>query len=173
MVRAPAELVYDLTRRFDMQSIPLVRAIFRLRELLLGSKPYTRQPAGLIDEMLRLGWGCLAEEPGHYFVGGAACQPWKADVAFSAIPAADFASLAEPDRVKIAWTIEVEAQQGGTEEPRTLLATETRAVATDEPARRRFLRYWRLVGAGIVLIRRLWLRGLRRRAEEAWRKAGR
>jgi hypothetical protein len=33
--------------------------------------------------MLGLGWICLAEEPGHFFVAGAVCQPWQANVVFS------------------------------------------------------------------------------------------
>ena len=59
--------------------------------------------------MLGMGWGRLAEQPDDFFVAGAAWQPWQADVVFSPIPPEQFASLAEPDRVKIAWTLETEA----------------------------------------------------------------
>ena len=86
-----------------------------------------------------MGWGVLAEEPGRFFVAGAACQPWKADVVFTPIAAGLFASFAEPDRVKIAWTLETEALEPAV----TRFATETRAAATDAPARARFRRYWR------------------------------
>jgi hypothetical protein len=44
-------------------------------------------------------------------------------------------------------------------------------VATDDQARTKFRRYWRLFGIGIVMIRRLLLPALRRQAEWQWRSA--
>ena len=67
----------------------------------------------------------------------------------------------DPDRVKIAWTLEVEPL--GPDSAR--LSTETRAVATDADARRKFLRYWRWARFGIVAIRLLMLPAIRRQAE--------
>ena len=119
------------------------------------------------ESMSSMGWGVLAEEPGRFFVAGAACQPWKADVVFTPIAAGLFASFAEPDRVKIAWTLETEALEPAV----TRFATETRAAATDAPARARFLRYWRFAGFGIVAIRWLLVPGIRREAERRWRTA--
>jgi hypothetical protein len=117
--------------------------------------------------MLALGWGCLADEPGHVFVAGAACQPWQADVVFSPIAPEQFAAYAEPDQVKIAWTLEAEALGPAL----TRFATETRVVATDAQARAKFRRYWRRFRIGIVMIRRLLLPAIRRRAEQQWRSA--
>ena len=45
------------------------------------------------------------------------------------------------------------------------MATETRAVATDEASRGKFRRYWRFAGPGILLIRKLLLPAVRREAE--------
>lgn len=45
------------------------------------------------------------------------------------------------------------------------LSTETRVYATDASARRRFAAYWRMIYPGSSLIRRMWLRAIRRRAE--------
>lgn len=47
----------------------------------------------------------------------------------------------------------------------SLVSTETRVLASDEAARRRFARYWRIIYPGSALIRRNWLRAIRRRAE--------
>ena len=49
----------------------------------------------------------------------------------------------------------------------TLLAAETRVLATDPAARRAFARYWRLIRAGGGLIRLELLRAVARRAEQA------
>ena len=160
-VRAPAERVLAAARDLDLQSPPLVRAIFRLRDLLTGSAPVTRRAQGLVAETRSLGWGVLREEPGRLYVSGAICQPWLPDVTFRAVPAADFAACREPDHVKIAWTLEAEPLGPSL----TRFASETRAVATDPEARRKFLRYWRWARFGIVSIRLLLLPAVRRAAE--------
>jgi hypothetical protein len=45
-----------------------------------------------------------------------------------------------------------------------LLTTETRFAATDEATQRLMCRYWRIIQPGSNLIRREWLRAIRRRA---------
>jgi hypothetical protein len=47
----------------------------------------------------------------------------------------------------------------------TRLTTETRVYATDASSRRRFAGYWRVIYPGSALIRRMWLRAVRERAE--------
>jgi hypothetical protein len=116
--------------------------------------------------MKSLGWGVLAEQPGRHVVCGARCQPWLADVKFTALDPAEFASYAQPNQVKIAWTLEAEALGPAL----TRFAQETRAAATDEQARRRFHRYWRWARFGIIAIRLLMLPALRRTAERRWAK---
>ena len=48
----------------------------------------------------------------------------------------------------------------------TKVFTETRVQAVDAEARRKFARYWRVIRPSSAVIRRLWLRGIKRRAEE-------
>jgi hypothetical protein len=169
LIHAPPAIVFEVARTFDMQSIPLVRAIFWLRERLMGATRHTKRfPQGLVAETLGLGWGILAERPGRELVVGAVAQPWKPDVRFTPIPPDRFVAFAEPDQVKIVWTLESEPLEPAL----TLFRTETRAHATDEGARRKFWRYWRLVRRGVVLIRWLLLVALRREAERRYR-AGR
>jgi hypothetical protein len=167
-VVAPPDLVLRTATEFDMQSLPLVKAVFRLREVLMGAAPTSpRQPQGILAETRALGWGTLAEEPGRWIACGAHCQPWQADVRFMALAPEDFAAFTEPDQVKIAWTIE--AHPLGPASSR--LVQETRAVATDAPARARFCSYWRWARFGIVSIRLLLLPAVRRAAERQWRAA--
>lgn len=167
-IQAPPSVVLEVARDFDMESIALVRAIIRLRAWMLGARgPQARRSGGLIAETLTMGWGRLEDVPDRYYIAGAACQPWKGDVVFTPIAPDRFATYAEPDRVKIAWTLEAEPLDAG----RTRFATETRAVATDEGARAKFRRYWRTFGIGIVVIRWLILPALRREAERRWRLA--
>jgi hypothetical protein len=164
-IRAPAELVMRVAAEFDMQSVPAVRAIVRLREALLGAGDHSaRVPRGILDETRSLGWGLLDEQPGRFVVCGATCRPWLADVRFVAVPAGEFASFSDPDQVKIAWTIEAEELAAEV----TRFAQETRAVATDDEARTKFRRYWRWARFGIIAIRLLLLPEIRRAAERRW-----
>lgn len=86
---------------------------------------------------------------------------WEANPEFIAVPTEKFQAFHEPEFVKIVWTIR--ADPDGPE--RSILRTETRAIATDAESRRRFRLYWSLLSPGIVLIRRLLLPAAKREAE--------
>jgi hypothetical protein len=92
---------------------------------------------------------------------GAVTKPWEANVTFRALAPDDFAAFSEPGFVKIVWTLR--ADPDGND--KSVFRTETRAVATDATARKRFRLYWALASPGIALIRRLSLNPLRREAE--------
>ena len=169
VAKAPAVLVYEVATEFDMQSVPLIRAIVWMRERLLGTRVRERPAKALLTEMEALGWGCLEKRPGELFVAGAVCQPWLPDVVFTPVPATQFAARTAPGHVKIAWTLET--IEIGAE--RTRLATETRVVATDAEARARFRRYWRWARFGILPVRWLLLPAMKRSAERRWRDRNR
>jgi hypothetical protein len=166
-VRAPAPLVMDVAVNFDMQSVPLARIIFRLREVFLGSTNRAeRRPQGILDETTGVGWEVLDQRAGEFVVCGARCQPWLADVVFSPIGREAFLHYAEPGYVKIAWTLEAMQTQPHV----TTLAQETRVLATDPASRLKFVRYWRWARFGIIAIRLLLLPAVRRAAEIRWNR---
>jgi len=151
----------------DLMDSAAVRAIFRGRELLMGATPTeSREPQPLIDEVLALGWGVLAQEPGREMVLGAVTQPWKAEVHFRGLPPDEFASFDTPGFAKIAWTIRAESLGPVT----SRFYTETRVATTDPDARRRFRRYWTMVSPGVRLIRRESLRLVRSGAERRYQE---
>ena len=162
-VAAPAPLVLATAAEMDLQEAPIIRAIFKTRELLLGAHPdEAARPKGLLAEMTALGWGLLAETPGREIVVGAVTQPWKADVVFRAVAPDRFESFREPGFVKIAWTLRADPLGPSS----SLFRTETRVVATDAGARAKFRWYWARFSPGIVLIRRVALRHLKKTAEK-------
>ncbi len=166
LIEAPADVVFDTACRFDLLELPLVRLIFRMRSWFMGADRVPRPifSRGLMAETAALGWATLAFTPGRELVRGAVAQPWLANVVFRGIEAARFAGFDEPDVVKIVWTLEAEVL--GPEQ--TLFRTETRVLPTDDGAARKFRRYWRWAGAGILLIRWLLLPALRRASRRAW-----
>jgi len=165
-VAAPANVTYTAAREMSLMGSPVVRAIFRGRELLMRS-PATEQrpPQSLIDEVLSIGWGVLAQEPGREIVLGAVTQPWKSDVKFRALPPDEFAKFNEPGFAKIAWTIRAEPLGPAA----SRFYTETRVATTGADARKRFRRYWTMVSPGVRLIRRESLRLVRADAEHRYR----
>jgi hypothetical protein len=161
-VAAPAAVTLAAAREQDLLELPLVRPIFKAREILLGATPDDRpQPRGLVAATLALGWGILADVPSRELVVGAVTKPWEPNVTFRALPPDEFAAFREPGFVKIAWTLRVDPIDNDT----SMFRTETRAIATDPTARARFRRYWAFASPGIALIRRLSLHPLRREAE--------
>ena len=166
-VGAPAEITLAAAKEQEPLRSGLVRAIFRAREIAMGATPpVTPQPRGLLESVQALGWGVLADVPGREIVLGAITRPWEANVTFRGLPPAGFASFWEPGYVKIAWTLRADPVDQG----RSVFRTETRAVATDEHAGVLFRRYWALVSPGVVAIRYLSLRPLRREAERRARQ---
>jgi hypothetical protein len=165
---APAELTLAAAKQVSLWSTPAIRAIFRGRELLLGATPGP-EPShdGLLGEALAMGWGVLADVPGREIVVGAVTKPWEADVTFRALPPETFAAFDEPDYVKIAWTLRADPM----DDDRSIFRTETRAIATDDSARRKFRLYWSCLSPGIILIRWLLLAPMRRAAERAARSS--
>ena len=152
-VAAPPAIVLDSVA---------VRSLFRLREMALGGEPDTRtHPEAMLDQLLSIGWVVLAETPGREIVLGAVTKPWNSSPEFRSVPAGEFAAFAEPDHVKIAFTLRAEPNGDGG----SLFVTETRAVATDEEARTKFRRYWSYVAPGVGLIRLAMLRPVKCEAE--------
>jgi hypothetical protein len=168
-VAAPIDVTFAAAKGMDLDRSPVVRAIFRAREVILGSKPdRTTRARGLIEEMKSIGWGVLAESPGREIVMGGVTRPWEANPVFRALPPDQFASFSEPDCVKIAWTLRADPEPSGG----STFSTETRAVATDAGARRKFRLYWAFVSPGIILIRCAMLPLLKGAAERRWRVEG-
>jgi len=161
-IQAPADVVMAAARDMELLTSPVVRAIIRARELVLGGEPDTRpHPAGLLEQMQSIGWVVLAEQPGRELVMGAVTQPWQAAPVFRSIPADEFRDFAEPGFVKIAWTLRADP----VDQQRSTFHTETRVCTTDADARARFRNYWSFVAPGVELIRMAMLRPLRRAAE--------
>jgi len=161
-VAAPARVTFTAASELAlMQSWP-VRLIFRARERIMGATPQpSSAPQPFLSLAQSIGWGVLAETSGSQVVMGAVTQPWLADVVFRPLPPEEFVRFSEPGYVKIAWTIRADPLG----DSHSVFRTETRAIATDPPARARFRRYWSLASPGIILIRWLMLNPVKTAAE--------
>src|SRR5690606_22475898 len=72
VVNASPEATFDALMAMNLEDSPVIRGIFRTRELVLGAGPRTRTLSGGVIEMTKaLGWVELARVPGHEVVMGA------------------------------------------------------------------------------------------------------
>jgi hypothetical protein len=172
-IAAPPDITFAAACDQDLMALPIVRAIFKAREMLLGSeRDAAAHRRGLLALTKSLGWGVLADVPGREIVMGAVTQPWHANVVFRPLPPDEFVAFNEPDYVKIAWTLR--ADPDGSDG--SIFRTETRVLATDATARAKFRWYWSFLSPGIILIRWASLGPVKREAERRarggrWRNA--
>lgn len=178
-IRAPATRVFQALKDVRADEITFYRALTWIRAPRLPSdtRPgILNPPAGrpLLEGALASGFVLLAESPPRELVfgvpnllalredGGRRTPP--APGARLRSPHENTAAFVEPGpahAVKVAMNFVVDEEADGW----CTLRTETRVLAADDNARRRFAAYWRLILPGSDVIRRTWLRAIRARAE--------
>jgi hypothetical protein len=149
-------------RPAEMPLVPFLYALRSLPGLLRQGRGSPRRRATpMWEQMLESGFVSLVEEEDEIVLGYAG-RPWKLSVGVLAgvSSAEEWERFSVPGYVKAVMGFRAEPADGG-----ALLTTETRVLATDEAARRRFGRYWRVIRLGSGGIRRSWLRAAARRAE--------
>lgn len=171
-VHAPVDVVWAAALSVTPQEIRLLAPLMTLRslpQLLRGTRqrPMRADDASFIDVFEEEGFVRLRRDA-HVTDGravalyGAAGRFWSPS-ANAPTPLADAEAFAQhrlPGTVKVAFSLEVVEQGGGT----TLVTTETRISGTDAAAQRVFGRYWMVIRGPSGLIRRSWLAAIERRA---------
>jgi hypothetical protein len=143
-VEASPQRVYDAIRGVTANEIYLFRTLTAIRRFgRPGPESIMNAPEGkpILDVALRGGFRLLADDPPREIVLGTIIIPPR-----QAVAAMNF--LITPI---------------GTN--RCRLTTETRVYASTPAAIRRFATYWRIIHPGSDIIRRMWLRAVKRRAE--------
>ena len=155
-VDASPEAALAAAREVSLADMPLARLLMRFR----GMRTLARGP--LWEQLLAGGFVGLGETPGHEVLAGAIGQMWKLSGGHApkVASAVEFAAFNQPGYAKAAMNLSVRDINGRCE-----LVTETRVFAIDAAARRAFSRYWLLIRPGSGIIRRVWLRAAKRRAE--------
>ena len=151
-IAAPAAKVYDVARTLDLSSSPVVRILFALR----GMPKSGVRVAGLEG----VGFKVLRDEPGRGFVLGLIGRFWTLGGDLQDFDPREFGQFSSPGYAKGIWSFEASDAPGG-----TILTTTTRVRCMDAESRRRFRRYWFVIGPFSGLIRRVALRIVKKKAE--------
>jgi hypothetical protein len=154
-ISARGESVYRCARELDLSRSLLIRTLFRLRGL--------PSAALRLDGLEQMGFRALEESPPREFALGLIGQFWRPAGGLVDFEPAAFTGFDRPGYAKVAWSFDVREDPYGA----TFVETVTRVHCTDDGARRRFRRYWRLVGPFSGLIREHMLRLLRTEAESS------
>jgi len=137
----------------DLRGSRIARALFRLRGLPEGNL--------MLEGMARWGFVLLAEELEREFVLGLIGRFWIRSPEILRVPAEDFAAFNRPGLARAVMNMALSAGEAVA----VRLATETRVFCPDEATRCSFQRYWRLIGPFSGLIRKEWLRLIKKQAE--------
>ncbi|GAC1509905.1 MAG: hypothetical protein NVS1B3_12250 [Candidatus Dormibacteraceae bacterium] len=155
-VGASPDSALAAAREVSLVDMPLVRLLMRARGMRTPTK------GALWNQMVAGGFVELGEVPGREVVMGTIGQMWKLSGGRSpkVAGAVEFLAFDQAGFAKAAMSLAAREVGGRCE-----LMTETRVFATDERARRAFARYWLIIRPGSGLIRAVWLRAAKRRAE--------
>jgi hypothetical protein len=163
VVSGDPETVYAAVRRADFirawQDSSAVRALFGARSLAERAVSAARgrtfseppPPASMrLAELPASGeWIVLGEDPPNEIAFGAIGRFWSGETAWETISPGEFASFQRPGYARIGCNFSLRPYGGS----HTLVSYECRTQATDDVARRAFLRYWRPLSpfVGVVL----------------------
>ena len=161
-IAAPPECVYAALRAVTAREIRLFRLLTWLRSPRLPGRgeesilnPADDEP--ILQVATRSGFVLLHDDPPNEIVFGAivCCEQGSPPAGAEEFRARE-GSLA-----RAVMTFHAVAERGGA----TRLITQTRVHTSDAVAERRFAPYWRLIYSGSALLRRMWLRAVKARAE--------
>jgi hypothetical protein len=160
VVNAPKERIYAAIREVTPEEIRFFKTLMSIR--FPGGGPPGDRP---ILESFTSGWfRLLADDPGREIVFGRAVSGGRAS------PAEEFAAVHRAPFLRIAMNFRIRELDAS----HCLLTTETRVYAVGFNMLHGFAAYWRMIRPGSALIRRMWLRATKQRAEaEAVRAGGR
>lgn len=166
-VRAPKDRVYRAIKEVTADEILLFRTLTWIRRLgRSGPESIMNAPehAPLLEVATRTSFLLLAEEPDREIVVGTLVAAPPGFRPKGNPTAEDFKAIHAPGFAVAAMNFLVE-EDGSSD---CIVTTETRIYATDLSARQRFSVYWRVIYPGSALIRRMWLRAIKRRASESF-----
>lgn len=160
IVDVPVDKLQEAVMLVSIGDIPAANLLLRLR-FLFSDKPYVRNSEPFLDLGGDSGFLVLDDSDPGERVYGMVGKPWDEDMSLGVRNADQFNAFNTPGNIKVAFNFKIEdkGKQG------TLISTETRNLGNDEPARRIFARYWRVIYPGSSIIRRVWLNAIIRKAK--------
>lgn len=155
-ISAPNDRVYSAIRAVRPEEIRFFQTLMWMRGFGQSMAP-ERRP--ILESFTAGGFQMLAEDPGREIVIGRAgdgrgARKWATE---------EFKALHRAPLVKIVMNFRIQ----DVDATHCSLTTETRVYAAGPQVLRGFATYWRMIFPGSALIRSMWLRAIKLRAEAA------
>jgi hypothetical protein len=153
---------YRAIKELRVSEIRLFRTLTWIRRMGRPTRESILNPSDsipVLEVATRTGFVTLADEPGREIVVGVVVINPQA--AQRVETPEQFLALTRPGVAKAAMNFQLVPEGPG----RCSVSTETRIYANNERARRTFGVYWRVIYPGSSLLRRMWLRAVKKRAE--------
>jgi hypothetical protein len=175
LIFAPRDVVYQSIQRVTPEEIFLFRTLVWLRRLGRSGPPGILNPPPhqpLLKIATSTSFVPLAETANEELVLGTlvAVPPnWRPNAKATPDNYKTLLNSGQPGFAFAAMNFRLQdCPLPITRTPCTLLTTETRIHSTDASTNRRFCRYWRVIYPGSYIIRFMWLRAIRKRAEASY-----
>ncbi len=167
-IEAPADRTYQAICAVTANEIALLRTLTWIRRFGRSGPESVLNPPrdkSFCDVALKSGFYLLSDDPPREIVLGTFVAAPKSARARppAQISAATFAGIHSPGFGVAVMNFRLQPLGPA----RTRLTTETRVFTTDARTRRLFAAYWRVIYPGSSIIRTMWLRAIKRRAEAA------
>jgi hypothetical protein len=163
-VNVPRERAYRAIQEVTADEIQFFRTLTWIRRLgRAGPESILQAPEQMpiLEVATRTTFLRLEEEPGREIVLGTAVAAPRGFRPKTNPTPEDFKAVRQPGFALASMNFLL--QDDGPSA--CIVTTETRVYATDPTTKRRFAGYWRVIYPGSALIRREWLRAIKRRAE--------
>jgi hypothetical protein len=164
--RAPPERCFETVVDFDLLQMPVFRVLVGARGLPHrlavaarrrgGQAEASSPPTFRLRDLPSMGWMLLGERPGAELVFGQVGKPWKPRGGWPTEPVTrtEFAAFDQPGFAKLVESTRIDPYG----ERSSIVTMETHVAVTDSDSRRRFRRYWLVVGPFSHLLRKTALR---------------
>jgi hypothetical protein len=162
LISAPKDRVYSAIRTVTPEEIRFFKTLTWIRRFGQSSPPgvlNAPQRRPILETFTAGAFVILAEDRGREIVFGRAGD----GLGGRPLAAAEFKSSRPAPAIKIVMNFRIQ----DVEATHCLLTTETRVYAAGPHALHGFAAYWRMIYPGSALIRRMWLRAIKLRAEAA------
>jgi hypothetical protein len=162
-IQATPERVYEAIKQVRADEILFFRSLVWLRRFgRQGPESILNAPEhrALLDVATHTTFVTLADGPDEIVVGTVVMTPSHAPIKRPLTPE-EFNAGRRPGFALASMNFVIKNVGPGLCD----VSTETRVYAADASVRRRFAAYWRVIYPGSALIRRMWLRAIKRRAE--------
>ena len=171
LVASTPEIVFQSIQDMDFNQSPLIRTLFRIREIPWRMFNRRSREPGLghaLQDLVRLGFIPLADEPPREICLGVVGRFWQPAPDLIQMPSDQFKDFDDFSYAKAVMNFVVTPLDAST----CRLTTETRVWCPSGKARKRFRRYWAMIRPFSGLIRREMLMIAKRSAEAAYAEEG-